>query len=1435
MGNALRLDEYSSSLVQLESWLSGKSEIEINVESQEGLFESFLKANYFREGETIKLKNAALQISEDPDRILVTGTSDYLNVPDLPVTAEFVVQKDGRISPRIHYTLLSRGDSSDKWKFINSFPGLPHVDDSDSIFHGDEFKSFPDQFLLKEARLIVSDADFVDLESGKQLTSGVNFLARAQLYGPLQLLQHLVSEKSENWLYGRVNLPQFNTNFSEEALAASLKRQQSEVVFPWDYAESLPGIHLVADLGEDFQLGSLQFSDTRLQIYCPLDDWDFYDEIYEPRKALTGKLEIEKAEISLDAHAVYSEDSGVFVYTRFEGLSIGNLARLTGAMGGVSLHDHLPKPIQTTVSKLEALEIIDLGFRIKSIPTSVSGVNKLALTYATVQLGVRDLNWEIWKDHLSIDELSVRLEVFNKPKPILKATLLTETEIAGTPFVVTGSRFGSEYLLTATLAESQSIDFKSFMKKCFSDVPLPAELDVEAFGIELCVGDHVTVSGSFSTGDKGWKIDLGKKAVSVEDISFSVTKTLSSAKSSQQSKNSSKVSGYFTGRATLDTLNFQVNYSTPKHFDLKAEIPEVNLSELCRKITGKGHGGPGSFDLKMVNTQVVAEKQNSGFRFRALSTIPKVGMLALQAGKTGGSWGVATGIYLGKKKLSKIEGLEFLEPIEKIANLQDLTLIASTVENAQFQFPTSAAFSGNQTLNSSGVQLPTSPSGVVRGLNVHGTWILKKSDRAQKLIGQIFQLDDRLPVTLQVESKAGQQPVVNLHSSVNATFEGNPLKASFGIRMQAGKSPEYYLLGSGQMNINHHKMLLDIGVSVTLVGIGFTGSLKGTLKLQGLKLSNLGLMGSVNWAGVPGFGFAGRINTRSFQSSIVLLLDTANSSFVLAGSVSELNAYKVVTGLAGCKKLPKGLANPLKKVEILETQEFFLPKTTVKALDSRNLESVASAFSSAASISLPATEPDTLLITNRRGKSWTLVNRRDSLKSYQIEQVKNKVRAVLAPQVYVCTSYARVGALEYQPGFLLSARIRVIEFEAYASIDISPAKGIAIDAYVNKAITIGNKSFFCFSDQSGKKGPQLSVSTYQRSSHPVKEFRSPHLYANGRLRVIGLRMDCLARVSTNALELDIRVQNKNSIRSPVIKGHVDFIIAFQAQVGDIKNFYAKMGVHFDADLRLYLGDVQTLRFKEKVTGYLEMGLKKSKPYAILGASIKLAGESCKVEIELNPTKDNLNHAGQYLAREVSDFFEEIYEDVDRFLDDVGKGVLKGFEDTAKLGNTLAKNFSQSTQGVANAFHSLGKAPEDIASALLKTKVSSKDVAKALKGLKVKPLDLSHALSGAGVKSKDLENALKSVKIDKKSLEKTVSGATKDVTEFVEDVGKSISKLFDSKKKKKKKKKKKSRKATAEEIAKKLSPLTDNRDYICKRIMEAGHSKQSALRAVKKFV
>ena len=85
---------------------------------------AFLKTYYANQPIVI---TEATQEIEGEDALVISGTSTFLNVANLPVSARFSLDAQGNAQVLFSYTLRGEMPGPNAWRFTTSFPQLPSV------------------------------------------------------------------------------------------------------------------------------------------------------------------------------------------------------------------------------------------------------------------------------------------------------------------------------------------------------------------------------------------------------------------------------------------------------------------------------------------------------------------------------------------------------------------------------------------------------------------------------------------------------------------------------------------------------------------------------------------------------------------------------------------------------------------------------------------------------------------------------------------------------------------------------------------------------------------------------------------------------------------------------------------------------------------------------------------------------------------------------------------------------------------------------------------------------------------------------------------------------------------------------------------------------------------------------------------------------------
>src|SRR6185295_8711797 len=109
--------------------------------------------------------------------------------------------------------------------------------------------------------------------------------------------------------------------------------------------------------------------------------------------------------------------------------------------------------------------------------------------------------------------------------------------------------------------------------------------------------------------------------------------------------------------------------------------------------------------------------------FLTVGSVKGFGMAAVEVRKAGGQWGFAAGVDLSGGLLSQLNGLSALKPIESLVKLDKVMLIASTFDDAGFQFPDQAKLQR---------------SGVTKGFMAFAQWTLRADNKKENLLKQLL-------------------------------------------------------------------------------------------------------------------------------------------------------------------------------------------------------------------------------------------------------------------------------------------------------------------------------------------------------------------------------------------------------------------------------------------------------------------------------------------------------------------------------------------------------------------------------------------------------------------------------------------------------------------------------------------------------------------------
>lgn len=1341
----------------------------------------------FNWGEPYVINNAEV-ISADGENnaIIISGTSSYLNVKNLPVTAHFDLDEDGNTRILLKYRLREDGvPPANAWTFTRCFPSLPAVVDystpvpaglksMSSIY--DAQKPYLDSLYLYDSHFAVSTHDRVDPDFDTALEKGVNFISRMRPMGMLGILEYALGDGEDLTLSGPVRIPREKDRTQELQLLERV----------WDRPDS-PGIHLTAPLGLEYKLGGMIFHQAVFRAYTPVsNDWYKQNPSFEPVHGYAGRLSIPGADIEIDL--VGDLEWGmpeVQLYANLEGVSIGKLAQLADLAGTDNLVGQMPAELQKAVDALSKLELQHILLDL-SLSDNVPALNSVVVT-----VGMPDLNWKLFDGLFELKEISARFEIrepFGKisggyqrliPRTSSFSVIITGSmDIGGVPVTVSAIS-DNGFALYAKLDAEQTIPLKQLMKKYLPGLPAPTDLTVNGMAVTIAPGDFYAMSAMLAGEPNPWSIPIGKGGLTVSDVSMMV-------QYSQQEKN---LSGYFAGAVGFAGVKLYINYGFPGDFVVRGDFPEMQLSKLLSVLTNQKVSLPGNFDLDFEYSSVIIKKQQNDFVFQFATHMKNVGAFVFETRKTDGKWGFALGLDLSVGKLSTLPGLDALKVFEDAFNLQKLLIAVSSFDDSNFTFPDMAQFN-NPALSTGSLTLPSTAGGATAGFYIYGRWHIDTKKNEQKLLKNLLGLEADLGVALFI----GKDPSKNSKLFVNfeTKIQGHPFICNFGAMISNGE-PAFFLTGHMTLQLQGKQQVFDLTLLFVKSGAFLSGSMKGTIEFNSVKLSNLALVIGVNWGGVPSLGIAATINVKKFNSSIAIFFDSTNpAKSLLAGSVSSLTLADVASTLAGTKNFPAGMKKVLEGIQLKGTDPFQIPANTADAFDNQDIKTVAAAFKKK-KIGISTQQDQILLHVKSKGSSWSLTDMKNNMRHYEIEKTDKGLRVALESQVYLAPQRTQLGALVFEQGFFLSCTLGIYGLEATARVEIKEGKGIAAQVYLNKSVVILNDKFFKLSDASGRKGPRLSFSTFNQPEMKEEEFRLPHFYLSGKLRLLGLVNTCYIKATTKGLELFIQTSLSARINQSGVSASANISYTI---TGSFSSDYLAAGIAFTVKLQGKVDPAQVPGLKKNTPASQLMSLGKvsvninarcgasvsydqKKGIASLWIEFTFLGEKIKANPKIQVNKEDLAHVEQLIAKEIENAAEKVLKNAEKWVNAVKDGFIDGVKDASKVANGLKNAFDKSGKDAVKLLEKSGAGVNEIGGALKGVyKMSSDDAIDVLKKANKTPEEVAGVLKNAyKMSSKDVANALKGpFNLGKEGVEKALKGAgyaAKEVEKGLKSFGKDV--------------------------------------------------------------
>ena len=1297
----------------------------------------------------------ATQAGGGNGELALSGKSSFLGVADLPVAASFHADDRGEVQGLLRYQLREDAIAGpNAWTFTRSFPTLPMVlnydtqlpadfDENTNIYAGQ--RPYLDALDLSDTWFVVSTEECEDPERKLPLQEGINFVSKMRPEGMLGVLEYAAKDGGKALtLYGAIRVP----TQTERTLPLEPGQRQ------WDRPDA-PGIHLLAPLDLDFKLGKASFSEAVLRVYSPpSSEWMQKNNTFRPALGYQAKLSIPSADIEIDLGADLEWGMPeARLYAKCEGITLGKLADLMDIAGTDGLSASLPKELQKAVEALNGLALtfiaLDVGLA-GTVPT-IGGV--------TFTIGMPDLEWKVWKDHVVVSDIACRFDIDNPfpttsgVKPSVGVTVMGTVEIEGVPlFISAQSAHG--FTLYAKLDGGKTIPLKKLMQRYLPGVPAPSDLTIDRAMLTVAPGRIYAMSMSLAGEPNPWVIPLGKKDLTISDVMFDFS-----------SPSGGPVSGSFAGTVALGkNLSLNINYDIPGSFMLRGDFYDVELGRLISELCSQKGKMPDGFDLSFDHASVLIQKQDKTYSLQLGAEMADAGMFAFEVRKVGAQWGFAGGFSLTGSP-SKLSGLKGLEVLEKAFKLERFLLVISSFDAASFQFPDMAQFNNPAIAGKGNIALPAQAGGLTAGTYVFAEWEINTKDKQQKLLKTLLGASPTLGVSVYL----GKNPANDMRMFVNyeTKLQGHPMTCQFGVIVR-NRQTSLFLNGRMTFKIQKQPVSFDVTMLFVPTGAFLSGTMLGTVDFGGLKLSNTAIMIVAPWTGIPSLGIAATISTKRFSSSVALFFDSADpSKSVLAGSVSDLNLKDVAEELSG-SKLPAGMGDVLAGIGVEGTNAFTMPGSVSTALDDLDIAKVSEAFQSNGKVRIPSSASQVLLVIGKKGATWFLTDMANNMRHYQIVKKGNTITVTEDCQIYNAPQTTNLGTIVYREGFFLNGTLRVLGLEATSRIEVNSAKGIAIDSSINKALIIDNKQFFRLAAAQGGGGPELSIATFRQPNHKVAEFRSPHIYVNGELGLLGLTATCFVEITKSGGKFMIAQTATSTMKGGVIKAAVSNTWSIEGQVGaKVLAAGGSVTVAIDGSMSLknLMGpaakEMGSLKLKLSVACAADASYGNGKASASLEGSCSYQGEKIRFKTKMSTNAPSLGEVEKIVEKELEKAFKELLSVGEKWAKWANKGLVDGVKDVKQAARVMSDVYDKSAEETAKALQAAGHTVDAVGDALDDTFDIGED-------------DLKDVLKGAGYTAKSVDNyAGKKFKSATKAVSKTASSAKKSANKAGKKVGKAF--------------------------------------------------------------
>ncbi len=1059
------------------------------------------------QGNPLVVTKAALSSGNNSDAVVLTGNTTFMGF-NYKLVATFSVANEGKVVSLIELK------TKPGWRFTQSFPSqlISSIDLSDSTIN-----SCPILGTLQ-----FNDASFF-LSSESQTVPGVNIDVDFGLSFRGHLLSESISGLANSMLGSDTLLLSGPIIFP---IGKQKKPPLPNFEIPGTEGTNLTGIILKASL-EDFTfLDSLKLINRYLYFYDPMSEDLALISGYSPAIFMKGDMQVNGSTIATVVTSFLQGTQALGFSASPKDLTIKKVLPLMGLQDSSKLTKELPSSLSKATKALDTLGLENVSLGV------IANNDVFAIEYIGVTVGMEKYKFHPFKD-FEIKNLSISFSI-GDPFLMLGSSPTLSTNIGGdfkfnSVTLEAGMAISSTTALSLQLPENQTLPLSQIIDKYGPSSVDFSDVTVDNFNMCITSDSSFYLNILMAEKPESWKISVGKAEFTLSNLGLLLEQS------------GGNRTGYFTGSIEfIDDLNLIFTYSIPGNFSIQGVLPSLKLSEVVKKLTDASV--PQDFDITLEDSIIQMTKSESDYEFILGTTVETYGTLAFELMKSGDSgWGFAVGIALIKDwKLSNFSHV--LSPFDFLT-FNKMVLVVSSVKDPSFTFPDFSNINmPSPPIQPTSANISMNSTGIVQGINFIAEMTFDGKD--EKGTGAVIRILRALlgisETTLDIGLKIGEDPVNSLLSAgIKSDLNDNThFTGDLQVRLQTDEL-DFGAVVTVSTTVHEQPLSFTGEVFVTENGGFLAASMDGTWNkafgIKALTLSDLVFIIGVDLDLVPTVGIAGTIDLKGFQGSLAIFFDSINPiNSLLAGSTSDISLADISNLLAG-KSVPKELDEILKQVTVQGVDLFSTNETDVITdLDNETISpGIVAMFKNNGNINIPSDPQDIFIHRAKKGKLWFLTDK-TTLNHYTIrkDSESGKLNVSLQAQLFISLD-GKVNFINsttgtqnsFFPGVHVSGKIDFFEFEASINAEVQLDRGISIEADMSK-IDLFKGLLQVSADDNSKKGPRISISTFDQPNAKPKSFRKPHFFVSGKLQFLGLIQKSLEiEVTKDGLQLDLNETN----------------------------------------------------------------------------------------------------------------------------------------------------------------------------------------------------------------------------------------------------------------------------------------------------------------------